>query len=265
MIAVDTNVLIYACDQADPRRQNDRSRPHHQRPRRRPPVAGRLRIPLRLTKAWQAGIHLDTRLESPRRVPGSTAARPTDRRQSGARKGAPSCTRSVALGCPHPGGVCRSWRRDLLLRGPAGLRRFRGSPRSSIRSSTRGRGGGRKAKARLAPSAQGRLFQARLRRLAGLRSPSRRNPLNETMLLSDSAARTGGALCRPVSAPAQVSQQGWGVSDPASRIADAAPRPSSGVAHAPRVSVEDVLGRASEARGTAPGRRHRFPEERGRE
>jgi hypothetical protein len=67
-------------------------------------------------------------MESPRRLPGSTAARPTDRRQSGARKGTPSCTRNVALGCPHPGGVCRSWRRDVLLRGPAGLRRFRGSP-----------------------------------------------------------------------------------------------------------------------------------------
>ena len=36
------------------------------------------------------------------------------------------------------------------------------------------------------------------------------------MLLSDIAARTGGAFCRPVSAPAQVSEQRWGVSDPAS-------------------------------------------------
>ncbi len=35
---------------------------------------------------------------------------------------------------------------------------------------------------------------------------------------------------------------------PRLRIADAAPRPSGGVAHAPRVSVGDVLGRATDSR-----------------
>ena len=66
MIAVDTNVLIYACDQADPRRQK---------------VAldlitnGQEGVLLwqvaceflsGLPKARQAGVHLDARLESPR-------------------------------------------------------------------------------------------------------------------------------------------------------------------------------------------------------
>ena len=66
MIAVDTNVLIYACDQADPRRQKVALDLITNAPRRRPPVAGRLRISLGLSQAWQAGIHLDSRLESPR-------------------------------------------------------------------------------------------------------------------------------------------------------------------------------------------------------
>ena len=181
MIAVDTNVLIYACDQADPRRQ---------------------KVALDLITNTQDGVLLwqvaceflsasrklskqgftpTARLESPRRVPGSAAARPTDRRQSGARKGTPSCTRSVALGCPHPGGVCRSWRRDLLLRGPAGLRRFRGSRRSSTRSSsTQGAEEGDATPGRgWPPLAHGRLFASRVRRLEHHGSPSRRNPLNE--------------------------------------------------------------------------------------
>ena len=83
------------------------------------------------------------------------------------------------------------------------------------------------------------------------RSPRRRNPLKEPMLTRPGRARTGGGLCRPVSAPAQVSQQGRGVSDPARALCT---RPQSRPAGSltPHVSVGDVLGRACCAVGICP-------------
>jgi len=50
MIAIDTNVLIYACDQADPRRQKVALDLITNAPQR-PPVAGRLRISLGFSQA----------------------------------------------------------------------------------------------------------------------------------------------------------------------------------------------------------------------
>ena len=56
MIVIDTNVLICACDQADPTASEDRPRPHCQRSGRRPPVAGRLRIPRSSRKLDKQGF-----------------------------------------------------------------------------------------------------------------------------------------------------------------------------------------------------------------
>lgn len=207
MIAVDTNVLIYACDQADQRRQ---------------------KIALDLVTSstdgvllWQVAcefLSASGKLSKQGFTPTDAWNRlnefqdllplvlPTDANLVRA-KALHLTGGGVTLGCPHPVGVCRSWRRDLLLRGPARLRRFRRSPdRRSVqvegpRRGTQGQGavGPLRAKA-LVPGSPPTP--------AGLRSPSRRNPLNETMLLADSAA-TGGGLCRPLSAPADVSQQIW--------------------------------------------------------
>ena len=245
MIAVDTNVLIYACDQADPRRQK---------------VALDL-----ITNAqdgvllWQvaceflsasrkleqAGIHLDPRLESSRRVPGSAAARPADRWQSGVaprssishaerRCGTPSFSRRASKPASRPS-TLRTCPDSTISRASASS-----TPSSSDRQ--RGRGGGRSSGRGWPPSPSAAL--PRLVQLRGDSPASRRaaTPWTGPMLPPSAVERTGGGLCRPVSAPAQVSQQGWGVSDPACALAIAAPGPSSGVAHAPRVSVDDVLG-----------------------
>jgi predicted nucleic acid-binding protein len=74
MIALDTNVLIYACDQTDPRRQQIALE-----------LVTRAEDGVLLwqvacefiaaTQAKQPGIHLDPCVESPRRVPRSAAAR----------------------------------------------------------------------------------------------------------------------------------------------------------------------------------------------
>ena len=59
MIAIDTNVLIYACDRADPRRQKIALDLITNAQDGVLLVAGRLRISLRLSEAEQAGIHPD--------------------------------------------------------------------------------------------------------------------------------------------------------------------------------------------------------------
>ena len=239
MIAVDTNVLIYACDQADPRRQ---------------------KIALDLItsaqdgvllwqvaceflsasrKLEQAGIHLGARLESPRRVPGSAASCPAHRRQPGARQGAPSHARSVAVGCPDSRGVCRSWRRHLLLRGPAWIRRLRGRPRRQpvqVVAATRGRGGGRCSKARLAPSPTGHPVQRRLV-MVRVADCAPLQLLGQRVLGAGSPRQDRAAPCAARRAPQHRCRAEMGRERPRLCIADAAPEPSSGVAHAPRVSV----------------------------
>lgn len=78
-----------------------------------------------------------------------------------------------------------------------------------------GRGGGRKGKARLAPSARVCPDLASPQPV-GRRGPrSARNCLEGPALASDIGVKAGGALCRTKSAPAPVSQHRWGVSDPA--------------------------------------------------
>jgi hypothetical protein len=65
-------------------------------------------------------------------------------------------------------------------------------------------------------------------------------------VVADGALRAGGALCRPVSAPARASQQRRGVSDPA---LESHPRPRGRPAGSltPHVSLSDVwLGHVSE-------------------
>jgi hypothetical protein len=61
-------------------------------------------------------------------------------------------------------------------------------------------------------------------------------------VVARAADRPDGALCRPVSAPARVSQQGWGVSatPPANRIRG--PEGDCGVAHAPGAESETRWG-----------------------
>jgi len=58
-------------------------------------------------------------------------------------------------------------------------------------------------------------------------------------VIADSEVRAGGALRRPASAPARMSEQGWGVSDPAR---ESHPRPRARLAGSltPRVSVFEV-------------------------
>lgn len=123
-----------------------------------------------------------------------------------------------------------------------------------------GRGGRRKAKARLAPSAVTAILPDWPATPARLRSWRRRNPLTEPMLTLVGPSQEGGGLCRPVGAPARVSQARKGRERPRLCIADVAPEPSSGVAHAPHVSVDDVLGRVCEA-GRIPARTQNIADE----
>jgi hypothetical protein len=219
MIAVDTNVLIYDCDQTDQRRQ---------------------KIALDLITGvpdgvllWQVacqflsasrklnkqGFTPTDALESPRRVPGSAAAHPADRRQSGARKGAPSCTRSVPLGCPQSRGVCRSRRRNLLLGGPARVRRFRRRTHRQpvqVAHRQRGRGGGRFSKARLAPHSPRRTSS----RVAPAHvSVAASEPLKVLEALRSWRRRCsedGRPFVPPEERPSAGVAAGMGVSDPAS-------------------------------------------------
>jgi hypothetical protein len=65
--------------------------------------------------------------------------------------------------------------------------------------------------------------------------------LGSTSLRVGADAAFGRALCRPVSAPAQVSQQRWGVSDPAF-ASQTSPRGRQRGRSVPGVGVGDVLG-----------------------
>ena len=81
-----------------------------------------------------------------------------------------------------------------------------------------------------------------LRRALGpVRAPQAVGPASRSRRSSD--LDSGGALCRPVSAPAQVSTARMGRERPRRRIAAAAPEAPGGVAHT-CADVEDVLGRA---------------------
>ena len=90
-------------------------------------MAGRLRVSLGFSQTEQAWIHRDGRLEPSRRVPGSAAAHPADRCESDARQGAPSRTRSVAVGCLHSRGVRRSRRRIFYSEDLPGFDDFEGT------------------------------------------------------------------------------------------------------------------------------------------
>ncbi len=79
------------------------------------------------------------------------------------------------------------------------------------------------------------------------------------MLALVGPSQEGGGLCRPVSAPARVSQARTGRERPPLRLALAAPGPPGGAAHAPDVGVGDVLGRAAGAGEIAARGRLRFP------
>ena len=70
--------------------------------------------------------------------------------------------------------------------------------------------------------------------------------LERIILLPLRSSLSGGILCRPLSAPAQESEKRWGKVTPPG-LATATPRPFSGVAHAPHVGVDDVLGRVPDA------------------
>jgi predicted DNA-binding antitoxin AbrB/MazE fold protein len=62
-------------------------------------------------------------------------------------------------------------------------------------------------------------------------------------VVADGAVRAGGALCPPGERPSTDVAIKMGRERPRLRIASAAPSPTGGVAHAPRVNVRDVLGR----------------------
>ena len=78
----------------------------------------------------------------------------------------------------------------------------------------------------------------------GLRSPRRRNPLKEPMLTPTGQSQDGRRFVPPSKRPSTGIAARKGRERPRLRIAIAAPGSFSGVAHAPRVSVWDVLGRA---------------------
>jgi hypothetical protein len=115
------------------------------------------------------------------------------------------------------------------------------SPREGSAIDGGGRGGRRCSRARLAPSLAQVLNS---NRLTAARISARESPqvLGGRNLGVGAAVRTGGGLCRPLSAPAQVSQQRWGVSDPAC-ASQRQPRGRQRGRSRPCVSVEDVLGR----------------------
>jgi hypothetical protein len=71
------------------------------------------------------------------------------------------------------------------------------------------------------------------------RSWRRRNPLRVPMLMLVGPSQEGGGLCHPVNAPAQVSQQGRGVSDPAS-ASQSPPRGHSAESLTPHVSASGM-------------------------
>ena len=74
---------------------------------------------------------------------------------------------------------------------------------------------------------------------AELRSPRRRNPLKEPMLTPAGQSQDGRRFVPPGKRPSTRVTARKGRERLRPRIAAAAPRPSSGVAHAPRVSVDD--------------------------
>ena len=124
MIAVDTTVLIYACDQSEVRRQRG-SGPHHDDARLRPAVAGCLRVPRRQSKAEHAGFHVSSGLGPADGVPRYLAPREPDRRHLSKSPGAAPDPQRVLLGRPHSGRVRRGRRRDPVLRGRARYQRPR--------------------------------------------------------------------------------------------------------------------------------------------
>ena len=85
----------------------------------------------------------------------------------------------------------------------------------AVPTPTRGPRRGTQGQGAVGPSPQWRQFPDWPATRARLRSWRRRNPLTEPMLMLVGPSQEGGGLCRPVNAPAQVSQQGRGVSDPA--------------------------------------------------
>lgn len=100
----------------------------------------------------------------------------------------------------------------------------------------RGRGGGRYLRARLAPLTP---------RCVSVGSPSMITPRREDApdkcihvkpFAGAPWSPSGGVFCRPVSAPAQESQQKWGVSDPAG-ASHPRPRGRSAGSLTPHMSV----------------------------
>ena len=80
-------------------------------------------------------------------------------------------------------------------------------------------------------------------------SSSRLQAPGANHLLASAAVQVGRRIVPPVERPSTGVGTVMGRERPRRRTASAAPTPAGGVAHAPRVSVGDVLGRASMARG----------------
>jgi hypothetical protein len=124
-----------------------------------------------------------------------------------------------------------------------------------------GRGGRRYSKARLAPSrtACSDLALPRPGSVADRQPPQL---LGANNVGAHMAVTTGGALCRPSCGPSTGVSAVMGRERPRLCVADVAPEPSRGVAHAPHVSVDDVLGRVCEVRVESHRERRAFPTKR---
>ncbi len=80
MIALDTNVLIYACDRADSRRQQIAIDLVTNQQGRHPALASRLRVRCCFSQAERTRLHRIGRGEPARRIPCRVAPRPSHSR-----------------------------------------------------------------------------------------------------------------------------------------------------------------------------------------